>query len=77
MTPGRPPPSRHRMAALSWLGIWPLVSLALWGLAPGLAGLPFLARTALTSAVVVVLMTYLVMPRLARLAAPWLQPGGA
>jgi antibiotic biosynthesis monooxygenase (ABM) superfamily enzyme len=67
------PPSRHRMAAVTWLGIWPLVSLALWQLAPHLGALPFLARTAITSGAVVLAMTYLVMPRLARLADPWLR----
>lgn len=60
------------MALLTWLGIWPLVSLVLWWLAPRLGTLPFLVRTALSTAIVVLAMTYLVMPRLARLAAPWL-----
>ena len=69
---GRPPPERWRMALLTWLGIWPLVSLSLWLVAPHWAGLPFLLQTALNSALLVLAMTYLVMPRLARLAEPWL-----
>ena len=72
--PGQAPPSRHRMALLTWVGIWPLVSLALLLLAPLLAGYPFLARTALTSALLVLTMTYLVMPLLARAASRWLYP---
>jgi antibiotic biosynthesis monooxygenase (ABM) superfamily enzyme len=72
LPPGRPAPSRHRMALLTWLAIWPLVSLALKLLAPRLAGLPFLARTGLVTALVVATMTYVVMPPLARLAAPYL-----
>jgi antibiotic biosynthesis monooxygenase (ABM) superfamily enzyme len=73
----RPPPARWRMALLTWLGIWPLVSLALWLLAPHLAGLPFLVQTALNSALLVLAMTYVVMPWLARLAESWLLPRGS
>jgi len=69
---GRPPPARWRMALLTWLGIWPLVSLSLWLVAPHLARLPFLLRTALNSALLVLAMTYLMMPWLVRLAEPWL-----
>jgi antibiotic biosynthesis monooxygenase (ABM) superfamily enzyme len=65
-------PSRHRMAALTWIGIWPLVSLTLWLVAPLYTDLPFPLRTALTSALLVCAMTYLVMPFLARNAVRWL-----
>ena len=73
LPPGQLPPSRHRMALLTWLGIWPLVSLALWLVAPHLVTLPFLLQTGSLSALVVLTMTYLVMPRLAKLAEPWLR----
>jgi antibiotic biosynthesis monooxygenase (ABM) superfamily enzyme len=62
------------MALLTWLGIWPLVTAALLWLAPRLSSMPLVARTAVITALLVLAMTYLVMPRLARLAAPWLQP---
>jgi antibiotic biosynthesis monooxygenase (ABM) superfamily enzyme len=58
------------MAVITWLGIWPLVSLALWLVAPALGGLPFLLRTAFTTAIFVLAMTYVVMPRLARTMDP-------
>jgi len=74
---GLPAPSRHRMAVLTWIGIWPLVSIALWSLAPLNAHLPFLLRTALTSALLVCAMTYLVMPFLARKTARWLYANDA
>ena len=61
------------MAFVTWLGIWPLVSLALWLLAPYLVALPFLIRTGALSALIVLTMTYVVMPQLAQLAAPWLR----
>jgi antibiotic biosynthesis monooxygenase (ABM) superfamily enzyme len=73
LPPGQPPPPRHRMAFLTWLGIWPLVSLALWLLAPYLVMLPFLLQTGTLSALLVLAMTYVVMPQLTKLAAPWLR----
>jgi uncharacterized protein len=73
LPPGQLPPPLHRMAFLTWLGIWPLVSLALLLVAPYLVMLPFLLQTATLCALLVLAMTYVVMPRLARLAAPWLR----
>jgi antibiotic biosynthesis monooxygenase (ABM) superfamily enzyme len=73
LPPGQLPPPRHRMAFVTWLGIWPLVSLALWLLAPYLMALPFLLRTGVLSALLVLAMTYIVMPQLAKLAEPWLR----
>jgi antibiotic biosynthesis monooxygenase (ABM) superfamily enzyme len=58
---------------VTWLGIWPLVSLALWLLAPYLSVLPFLLRTATLSALIVLIMTYVVMPQLTKLAEPLLR----
>lgn len=71
--PGQTAPSRAKMALLTWLGIWPLVTAALLWLAPPLHTVPLIARTAVITAFLVLAMTYLVMPRLTRLAAPWLQ----
>lgn len=66
-------PPRRRMAVLTWIGIWPLVSVVLWFLTPHLMALPFLVRTAVNSVVLVLAMTYVVMPWLVRIADPWLQ----
>jgi uncharacterized protein len=73
LPPGQLPPPRHRMAFVTWLGIWPLVSLALWLLTPYLLVLPFLLRTAALSALIVLIMTYVVMPQLTKLAEPLLR----
>ena len=72
LLPDAPPP-RRQQAVLTWIGIWPLVSVVLWFLAPPLSALPFLVRTAVNSAVLVLAMTYVVMPWLVRIADPWLQ----
>lgn len=66
------PPVRWKMAALTWLGIFPTVSLLLHVVAPLLSALPFLVRTAVITALAVLMMTWLVMPHLVRLFKPWL-----
>jgi antibiotic biosynthesis monooxygenase (ABM) superfamily enzyme len=66
-------PAKWRMTLVSWLGIFPTVAVLLWFVAPLLAPLPFLLRTAIFTALVACLMSYLVMPRLTRWMAWWLQ----
>lgn len=67
------PPQKWRMTIVSWMGIFPTVALLLWFVAPVLAPLPFLVRTALFTGLVAVLMSYVVMPRLSRWMAWWLR----
>lgn len=67
-----PPPPRPKMALLTWLAAWPLVSLALVFVAPHLGFLPLLARTGIVSGLMVCAMTWIVMPRVAKWAGPWL-----
>jgi antibiotic biosynthesis monooxygenase (ABM) superfamily enzyme len=64
-TPVPHPPSRARMALATWLGIFPTVSVFLW---------PFLLRTAVFTALIVITMTWVVMPRLVRWLKPYLHP---
>lgn len=68
------PPPRYKMALLTWLAVFPLISgiNALFG--PVLNQLPPLIRSLVLTAVLVPLMTYLVMPRMTRLFAQWLYP---
>lgn len=66
------PPPRPKMAALTWLALFPIVSLLLWALGPLLAELPFLVRSLIITGLVTGLMTWVVMPRLTRLFARWL-----
>lgn len=73
--PGRPaaaPPPRRRMALVTWVALWPLVSLLLGVLGPWMEPLPFLLRTGVLTALVTVLMTWVVMPRLTALLSGWL-----
>lgn len=79
------PPPRWKMAVLASAAIFPLVvlvSLALGWIASGRAylGVPvtlgsdYLARALITSITLVVLMTWVAMPVLSRLAKRWLYP---
>jgi uncharacterized protein len=75
--PGRPgshPPPPYKMALVTWLTIFPLITLVVVVLAPLLDGLPLVARLAITTAVTVPIMTWLVMPRVTRLLRGWLYP---
>ncbi len=69
------PPPRWKMALVTWSGIFPLVTLASYTITPLFASwwplpLALLAATGM----IVILMTWLVMPLLARLFAAWLYP---
>lgn len=67
-------PPRARMALVTWLGIFPTVSFFLWFVLPWIQPLPFLPRTAVLTALIVVTMTWVVMPRLTRLLRGFLNP---
>lgn len=65
-------PPRIRMAFVTWLGIFPTVSIFLYALGPLLQDLPFLARTAVLTILIVISMTWVIMPRLTKWMRPWL-----
>ncbi|MBS0370154.1 MAG: antibiotic biosynthesis monooxygenase [Proteobacteria bacterium] len=69
-------PPRARMALVTWMGIFPTVSLVLWLIEPLLRPyLPFLPKVALLTGLIVVTMTWVVMPRLTRAMRGFLNPG--
>jgi uncharacterized protein len=72
--PGVPPPPPSKMALVTWATIFPLITLVVVATAPLLGPLPLVARLAVTTAVTVSLMTWVVMPRVTRLLHPWLYP---
>jgi uncharacterized protein len=71
--PGLPPPP-SKMALVTWATIFPLITLVVVATAPLVGGLPLVARLAVTTAVTVSLMTWVVMPRVTRLLHRWLYP---
>ena len=62
------------MALITWLTIFPLITLVVVVLDPILEGLGRVRRLAITTAVTVPIMTWLVMPRVTRLLRGWLYP---
>ena len=65
-------PARWKVAVVTWLGIFPTVSVLLWASAALLQFWPFLARTTVLTLAVVAVMTWVVAPLLTRLFRPWL-----
>lgn len=72
--PGATPPPPYKMALLTWTTIFPLITLVVLVLDPVLTKLALVPRLAVTTAVTVPLMTWIVMPRLTRALRRWLYP---
>jgi hypothetical protein len=75
--PGRPgaaPPPPYKMALLTWAAIFPVITLVVVVLEPLLEELERVPRLAVTTAITVPIMTWLVMPRVTRLLRGWLYP---
>src|SRR5918995_1492196 len=72
--PGTPPPPPYKMALLTWVTIFPLITGIVAATGPLLEGLPLVVRLGITTAVAVPLMTWVVMPRVTRLLRGWLYP---
>jgi antibiotic biosynthesis monooxygenase (ABM) superfamily enzyme len=72
--PGEPAPPRYKMVAVTWLAVYPLITVILVLFGPLLGLLPMLLRTLVLTALMVTLMTYVIMPRMTRLFSFWLYP---
>ena len=71
--PVKPPP-RYKMTLVSWLALYPTVTLIFFLFGDLLAQIPLLIRTLVVTAVVMPAMSYLLMPRFTRWFAFWLFP---
>ncbi|MDQ3849178.1 MAG: hypothetical protein M3296_00980 [Actinomycetota bacterium] len=61
---------------LTWLAIYPAITLVLWLFEPlGLLDLPLPLRTLILTAVLVPVMVFVLMPALTRLLRGWLRGG--
>lgn len=69
------PPPRYKMAAVTWLALFPLITLQAYAMATVASDMPLIAHAFVATAMLVPLMTYVVMPRMTRLFARWLYPG--
>jgi uncharacterized protein len=66
------PPARWKMALLTWLGVWPTSFLVGTLMGPRLGDFPALLNGAIITAVIVVCLTWVVMPALVKLFHYWL-----
>jgi uncharacterized protein len=74
--PGGPPaPPRRKMAAVTFLAIYPLILFFSHFLVPELSSLPWPLRSLIMCAILVPLMTWVVMPRMTLWFWRWLFPG--
>ncbi|AFY73640.1 hypothetical protein Syn7502_01580 [Synechococcus sp. PCC 7502] len=75
--PGNPsitPPPRYKMAVVTWLAVFPLITLISVALKQLLVMLPLVIRVAIITAIAVPTMTYLLMPQMTKLFSSWLYP---
>jgi len=68
----RPGPPRYKLALLTWAGAYAVITLLLTVLGPAMAAWPLGLRTLVLSALMVVTLTWLVIPALTRLLRNWL-----
>ena len=66
------PPPKYKMTFVSWLALYPTVTLIFVFFGDILSQIPLLLRTFIITAVVMVIMSYVLMPRFTKLFAPWL-----
>lgn len=60
-------PRRHRQALVTWLAIYPSITLVLWLFQPlGLLQLPLPLRTLVLTALLVPMMVYALVPMISR-----------
>lgn len=64
--PAQAPPSVHVRAVLTWIAIFPLVTIGLYALAPFTEGWPIVLRALVLTLIVVPLAVYLAVPQLLR-----------
>lgn len=66
------PPSKYKMTVVVWLSVFPLSILLNYLLRPMISGLHITLQIAMISMVIVILMTYIVMPFMSKLFHRWL-----
>jgi uncharacterized protein len=65
-------PPRYKLALVTWLGAFPTITLLLWVLGPFTAQWPLVLRSFVLSGLMVIALTWLVLPLLTHAFAGWL-----
>ncbi|MDQ1598930.1 MAG: hypothetical protein QOD68_404 [Actinomycetota bacterium] len=64
-----PPPTKHQLALMIWLAVFPTLTVLNLALSGSLQGLPIVLRTFVLATIAVPIVIYGVMPHLHRLRA--------
>lgn len=72
MTPPSRPPRRERLAFFVFLGVYPIVTLALYGLVPLTEGWTIWQRNLVMVPIIVFAMIWVIIPRIHRHCGRWL-----
>ncbi len=64
-----------KRAIITWIAIYPLITLVLWQLGPKIQSYPVAVQTLILTVIVIPVMTFALAPPLNRLCANWLQAG--
>ena len=75
-SPAVPPPTKHQLALLIWLAVFPTLTLLNLVLGDWLRTLPTVLRTFTLVTIAVPIISYVLMPRLHRLRAKFVLRGG-
>ena len=67
-------PPRWKMAIATWLGVFPTVFVVSQIIGPLMGSVPHVVATGLITLVVVLALTWAVMPGIIKLLRPWLKP---
>jgi antibiotic biosynthesis monooxygenase (ABM) superfamily enzyme len=65
---------RYKLALVTWVAIYPALTITLAVLGPPLAPLPLYLRTLVVTALLVPLMVYVLVPAVQWVFAAWLRP---
>jgi len=68
------PPVRYKMALVTWMAVFPLITVISIVLRQQLSLLPTILRVMVVTAIAVPIMTYFLMPKMTLLFAKWLYP---
>ncbi len=69
------PPPRYKVAFVTWLGLYPVLTALIFMMRPLIGELPMPMQTLLLTAIVVPMMTWFIAPIMQRLFAGWLGKG--
>lgn len=72
--PGIAPPPRYKMAVVTWLALFPIVMIVPPLILRFLGAVPWWGQVMIVAAMMVLVMTYVVMPQMTRIFSFWLYP---